>query len=222
MNWKKFVVLSSSLSMLLLTLTYCAVVGATPEERWTVYDMEPFNGLKITVDAPCQADPDENITITVRAEVSGKVYIEYIYVKIYRLINETNDVLAEFSFIEKSDLTVPHTVDYAVTIPNNTSPGLTYGVIEWQWTYMGITVTPPPAGFTVTYVRNLELEELRAAYDELNATYNSLLANYTKLKNYKSELGATRNLMYIFVATTIVSAATAFILLVRRPKRVWT
>jgi len=215
MKRKRIIILPLILSMLLLTLTCINVVGAMPEERRIVYSMEYFNGLKVTVEAPYQADPSENITVTVRAETSGNVHIEYIYLKIYRLINETDDVLAEFTCIEKSDLTVSRNVDYIVTIPNNTSPGLTYGIIRWRWTYMGITVTPPPAGFVVTYVRNLELEELQAAYDEL-------LANYTKLKNYKSELGATRNVMYLFVATTVVSAATAFILLIRRPKRLWT
>jgi len=214
MDCKKVVVLS--LLMLLFTLTYSAVVRATPEERRTVYSMEYFLGLRVTVEAPYQVDPSENITITARAETLGNVYVEYIYVDIYGLRNETEEIqLAEFTCVEKSDLTVPRNVDYVVTIPNNTSPGLTYGVIRWKWTYMGVTVTPPPVGFTATYVKNVELEGLQTAYE-------SLLANYTKLENYKSDLGSTRNVMYILVATTVVSAATVFILLLRRPKRLWT
>jgi hypothetical protein len=223
MNCKKVVVLSLCLSTLLLTLAYSAVVGATSEERRIVYSTEYFNGLSVTIEAPYQAYPGDNITVTVRVEASGNVYVEYIYVSIYALRNETEEFqLAEFPCVEKSDLVVSHQVDYTVTIPNNTSPGLTYGVIRWEWTYMGITVAPPPAGFTVTYVRNLELEDLQEAYDELNATYHSLLANCTELEDYKGELGATRNLMYIFVATTVVSAATVFVLLMRRPKRLWS
>ena len=218
MNCKKFVILSLGLSMLLLTLTYGAVVRAAPEGRRTVYSMEYFLGLRVTVEAPYQADPGENITVTVRAEVSGDTHVEFIHVSIYGLKNETEEIsLAGISIYAVP----PHEYNCTVTIRNDTSPGLIYGIIEWRWTHEGVTITPPPAGFVVTYVNNLELEELQAAYDELNATYNSLLANYTKLKNYKSELGSTRNLMYIFVATTVVSAITALVLLLRRPKRLW-
>jgi len=129
MNCKNVVVLSLGLSMLLLTLTYGAVVRATPEKRRTVYSMEYFNGLRVTVEAPYQADPGENITITVRAEASGNVYVEYIYVNIYEMRNETEEVqLAEFPCVEKSDLTMSLKVDYVVTIPKNTSPGLTSAI----------------------------------------------------------------------------------------------
>ena len=242
MDLKKVVVLSLGLSMLLLTLTYGTVARATPEERRTVYSMD-FLGLKVTVEAPYQANPSENITITVRAESSGNVYVEYIYVNIYGLRNETEEIqLAGFPCVEKSDLTVPRKVDYVVTIPNNTSPGLLYGImrmeVEKDVSGMVMKIRSPPAGFVVTYVKNLEFEELQAAYeelnatynlkleelreahDELNATYNSLLENYTRLDSkYAGELGGARNLMYVFAGTTLVSAATAAILFLRRPKK---
>jgi len=228
MNCKNVVVLSLGLSMLLLTLTYGAVVRATPEERRTVYEIDSL-GLKVSIVAPYLAYPGENITVTVNvtAEASGDIDVEYIHVNIYGLRNETEEISPPLADIYIS--TVPYQHDHIITIPNDTSPGLLYGIIEWgEWSVQfpggGMKVTienPPPAGFVVTYVKNLELEELQAAYDELNATHNSLLANYTKSKNYKGELGSTRNLMYIFVATTVVSAATAVVLLMRRPKRSW-
>jgi len=116
---------------------------------------------------------------------------------------------------------VPYHVDHIITVPNDTCPGLLYGVIEWgdlivQFSLGEVKIeNPPPSGFVVTYVKNVELEGLQAAYD-------TLLANYTKLENYKSDLGSTRNVMYILVATTVVSTATVLILLLRRPKRLWT
>ena len=222
MNCKKVVVLSLSLSMLLLTLTYGAVVRATSEERRTVYEMDSL-GLKVRVVAPYLADPGENITVTVNvtAEDLGSIDFEYIRISIRGLRNETEEISPPLADIYIS--TVPYQYDHIITIPNDTSPGLLYGIIEWgEWSVQfpggGMKVTienPPPAGFVVTYVKNLELEELQVDYD-------SLLANYTKLENYKTELGSTRNLMYIFVATTVVSAATVFIILMRRPKRLWT
>ena len=215
MNRKKVVVLSLSLSVLLLTLTYGAVVRATPEERRIVYEMDSL-GFKLNIIAPYFADPGENITVTVTAPASdGSAHGR---INIYGQKNETEAI--SLADIPIQINTVPYQGNHTITIPNDTCAGLLYGIIEWEeWSvqFPGGKVTienPPPAGFVVTYVKNVELEELQAAYD-------SLLANYTTLKDYKSELGSTRNLMYIFVATTVVSAITALVLLLRRPKRLW-
>ena len=220
MNCKKVVVFG--LLMLSLTLTYGAVVRATSEERRPVYEMNSL-GLKVSIAAPYFADPGENITVSVNvtAEASGSIDFGYIRIRICGLINETEEISPPLEDIYITS--VPYQYDHIITIPNDTCPGLLYGTIEWgEWNVQfpggGMKVTidnPPPAGFVVTYVKNVELEELQGAYD-------SLLANYTKYENYKSELGSTRNLMYIFVATTVVSAATVFIILLRRPKRLWT
>jgi len=222
MDCKKVAVLSLILSMLLLTLTYGAVVRATSEDRRPVYEVDSL-GLKVSIVAPYVADPGENITVTINvtADASGDVEVEYIHVNIHGLRNETEEISPPLAGIYIN--TVPYHVDHIITVPNDTCPGLLYGVIEWgEWSVQfpggGMKVTienPPPSGFVVTYVKNVELEGLQAAYD-------SLLANYTKLENYKSDLGSTRNVMYILVATTVVSAATVLILLLRRPKRIWT
>ncbi len=221
MKRKKVILLVLYLLALLLTLTYSVAAKATPEETRIVYSMD-FLGLKVNVVAPYFANPGENITVTVMAEGSGNIDINYVRLNVYALRNETD----EFSLLEISISAVPHQGDYVITIPNDTSPGLLYGKINWRWYTesqgMGVTIAPPPAGFTVTYIRNLELEELQGAYDELNATYHSLLANYTGLKNYEGELGATRNVVYIFIATTVIAAATLLIFLMRRPKRDWS
>ena len=215
MNCKKVVVLSLGLSMLLLTLTYGAVVRATSEERRTVYETDSPD-FKLNIIAPYFADPGENITVTVTASASGGISITYIHISIHGLINETEEISPPLEEIHIT--TVPYQANHTIMIPNETAPGLLYGTIDWEWseqlshgTYI---TTPPPAGFVVTYVTNVELEKLQEALDEL-------LAENEKLRKYEGELGSTRNLMYIFVATTVVSAATAFILLIRRPKRLW-
>jgi hypothetical protein len=207
--------------MLFLTSTYGAGVRATSEERRPVYEIDSL-GLKVSIVAPYVADPGENITVAfnVTAEASSDIDVEYIRVSIYGLRNETEEFSLPLLDIYIS--TVPYQIDQVVTIPNDTCPGLLYGVIEWgEWSVrfpggMKVTIENPPlAGFVVTYVKNVELQEVQAAYD-------SLLANYTKMENYQSELGSTRNVMYVLVATTVVSAATVFIILMRRPKRPWT
>lgn len=221
MGCKKVVVLSLILLMLLLPLKFGAAAGATSEERRLVYEVDSL-GLKVSVVAPYIADPGENITVTINvtADASGDVEVEYIHVNIYGLRNVTEEISASLANIYIN--VVPYQVDHVLTIPNDTCPGLLYGTIEWgEWSMQfpggGMKVTienPPTAGFVVTYVKNVEHEALQAAYD-------SLLANQTKLENYQSELGSTRNVMYILVATTVISAATVFLLLIRRPKRPW-
>jgi len=62
---------------------------------------------------------------------------------------------------------------------------------------------------------------LQNTYASLDSDYDSLLADYDALKSKSvSELGTSRNLMYVFVATTIVFVATSIILLARKPKSV--
>jgi len=57
--------------------------------------------------------------------------------------------------------------------------------------------------------------ELLAKYDDLNATYYGLLAYYD---NLKIELNNIRNLMYIFIITTIIFTATTVYFARRKPK----
>jgi len=231
MNYKKVVVSSLILSTLLVTLGFCTVVGSATEERRTVYDMEYFLGLRVSVEAPYEVNPGENITVTVRAEASDSIYVDHIYVNIYRL-NETEEIsLANITCVEKEYLTGLRTVNQIVTVPNDTPPGLTYGIIRWKWkapsiVYSGVEfsleVSPPPAGFIVTYVKNIEFENLQTAYNTLNETYQSLLGNYTELESkYQGKLTGTRNVMYAFIATTLVSAVTAMFLIIRRPRERW-
>jgi hypothetical protein len=222
MDYKKAAILGSILSMLLLTLTYDTVVGATSEERRPVYEAESL-GLKVRIVAPYAANPGENITVSINvtADSSGGVEVEYIHVNIHGLRNETEEISTPLASIYINNM--PYQVDQVIMIPNHTCPGLLYGIIEWgKWSVQfpggGMKVTienPPPAGFVVTYVKNLELEELQAIYD-------SLLVNYTKLESNRSDLGSTRNVMYLLVATTVVSVATVLVLLIRRPKQLWT
>jgi len=63
---------------------------------------------------------------------------------------------------------------------------------------------------------------LQKKYTSLDSDYKSQLADYESLKSeYEAsvgELGTSRNLMYVFVVTTIVFIATSIILFARKPK----
>ena len=219
MTLKKLCVMM--LCTFLLTLAFSGVGKSAPEETKNVYHID-YGGLTIDITAPIQAYPGENISITVTTEAVTQIDIEYIYVRIYGLVNATTEVtLSNITHIEDSPLTF-HEAEYDIAIPDNLSPGLTYGLISCEWDFMGSPEKIPSSGFTLTYIKNMALEQLQAEYDELNATYQSVVQENTELKSgSKEEVDSTRNLMYIFIATTVVASITVVVLLLRKPKKVW-
>jgi hypothetical protein len=196
---------------------------AAPEDMQDVYYLE-YGGLKIDVRAPVQAYAGDNITVTVNTEaVVAQIYIKYINIDLYGRLDGTNEIyLAQITHIENSSLS-SYEAEYDVAIPVDLSPGLTYGIISCEWELMGSPQKIPPSGFALTYVQNIELEQLQTEYEELNATHQSLLQNYSEIEsNFKGEVDSTRNLLYIFVFTTVIASITVVVLLMRKPQRVWT
>jgi hypothetical protein len=210
-----------ALCTFLLTLAFCGVGKSAPEETNNVYHID-YGGLTIDITAPIQAYPGENISITVTTEAVTQIDIEYIYVRIYGLVNATTELtLSNITHIEDSPLTF-HEATYNIAIPDNISPGLTYGIISCKWDFMDSPEKIPSSGFALTYIKNVALEQLQAEYDELNTTYQSVVQENTELKSgIKEEVDSTRNLMYIFIATTVVASITVVVLLMRKPKKVW-
>jgi hypothetical protein len=209
------------ISVFLLTLCFCGIVKSEIEEIINVYNIE-YGGLKIDITAPVKAYPGENINITVISETITQIYIEYIYIKIYGLVNATTEIaLADITHVEGSSEN-NHEAKYNITIPDNISPGLTYGMINCEWDFMGAPQKIPSSGFVMTYINNVALETLQADFEELSTVHQAIVQNYTELESeYDQEVGSTRNLVYVFVATTVVAAITVFVLLMRKPKKVW-
>jgi hypothetical protein len=204
----------------LFTLAFSGIGSSAPEDMHNVYSLE-YGGLEVEVWAPYQARPGDTIDVTVSTKAADHIYVKYLNVDFYGVENASTEVtLAEITHLENSSLT-SHEAEYEITIPDQISTGLTYGEISCEWELMGAPAKIPRSGFVLTYIENTEFEELQRDYDELNATYHSTLEDYTQLSKDKGEVDSTRNLMYIFVATTIVATITVGVLLVRKPKKVW-
>jgi len=207
----------------LLTLTFSGVARSAPEEMLNVYYLE-YGGLKIDISAPVTAYYGENITVSVKTEaVVSQIFIKYINIDIYGRVNATTEIyLDQITHLTNSSLS-SYEAQYDVAIPDNLSPGLTYGIISCEWDLMGSPQKIPSSGFALTYVQNIDLEQLEAEYEELNVTHQSLIQNYTALEStLEGTVGATRNLLYVFVATTVVASITVVVLLMRKPQRVWS
>jgi hypothetical protein len=206
----------------LLTLAFSGVGKSAPKEAPSVYYLE-YGGLTIDIRAPDQAYPGENITVTVKTEaVVTQIYVKYINVDLYGVVNATTEVyLDQITHLKNSSLS-SHDVQYNIKIPDNLCPGLTYGNVSCEWEALGASFEILSSGFVLTYVKNVALEQLQAEYDELNATHQSILEEYTELKSgIKEEVDSTRNLMYVFIVTTVVASITVVVLLMRKPKKVW-
>jgi hypothetical protein len=159
----------------------------------------------------------------VKAEAITEIFVKYIQIRIIGALNATNKItLREIIHLENSSFTSSYEVNYALAIPNDLAPGLTFGIVSCEWELMESPQKIPESGFSLTFIRNMDLEQLQTEYDALNATYFSLLQTYTELEsNIKEDVDSSRNLMYVFIATTIIACITIFILLMRKPKKIW-
>ncbi len=211
------------LCVFLLTLAFSGVANAVSQETQTVTPLD-YGGLRIDIAAPVHARPGDNITVTVRTSASDvqQIYINYITLNLYGVINATNRVaLAEIDHLDDVPLAI-HEIYYNITIPADLSPGLTYGEVSCNWKALGVSFEILSSGFVLTYIEDVALEQLQADYDELCATHESILEEYNKLKSeVHGDSDSTRNLMYVFIATTIVASITVVVLLMRKPKKVW-
>jgi hypothetical protein len=212
-----------TLCAFLLTLAFSGIGYADPQPTKIVTPLN-YGGLKIDITAPVQARPGDNITVTVRTSASDvqQVYINYITIELYGIVNVTDRVLlAQIDHLSEVPLSI-HEIHYNITIPDNISPGLTYGDVSCNWKALGVSFEILSSGFVLTYIEDVELEQLQTDYDELSATHESILEEYNQLKSeVHGDSDSSRNLMWVFIATTIVASITVFVLLLRKPKRVW-
>jgi hypothetical protein len=218
-----------ALCTFLLILTFCGVGKSAPEEMHSVYD-NTYGGLHIIVVAPVEAYPGENITVTVKTNVSDvqQIYVNYFNLKFRGAVNTTTILTFEQIMHLTNVFISSNETQYNITIPDNISPGLIFGEISCEWKALGVSFEIPSSGFALTYIKNIALEQLQAEYNELNATHQSMLQNYTEMESTYNQLESdikdvenTRTLMYIFIATTIVASITVVVLLMRKPKKVW-
>ena len=216
------------LTIPLLTLTFGSIVQfaiSEPQTRlaWS-YESED---ILVEVYAPSQAYPGDVVPISVKVNATADLLDVYVILEIFGSKYENCSYwnTTSFSVLWNEDLDAGEgiTEKYDLEVPADADPGLVYGHMVWKWMTLDLQEYSKYDSFSVTYLKNKDFEELQNEHAELQSTYEELNASYTELKSkHQSEIGGTRNLMYLFVATTIVSAATVVVILIRRPKRLWT
>jgi hypothetical protein len=234
MNNKKIVTLLAL--MFLSPLASVSIAKAETQLVWSSPD--EWEGIDVEIYAPYQAYPGDNITMRVKVGATKNLNDTYVTVGIDGSKSEGHDTWTTYVYVlSDEDLLIGKDRDqnFTLNIPSDVSPGSIYGHIYCEWRTYSVPVPKSYSeedSFEVTYLKSKELGQLKVDYEELNASYWELNSNYTELNSTYTELeekfsarsgalSGTRNLMYAFIATTAVSAATAIFLFIRRPKERW-
>ena len=218
----------------ILTSSLARPATSDSSEMLTCYTLD-FGGLLVEVKAPTIAWPGDIINITVYTQVSANIHMNFINVNFSCLGGNLTKVplLNTTSTLTNVDLDVGfiNETNYKILIPNNTLPGMIYGVIWYDWYIRGSVPDNHqilPKAFPATFIENKVYIELKKDYEELENYYTSLISNYSDLqeryqelqKSVTGESNAT-SLMYLFLITTGIFVATTILLMVKQPKSTW-
>jgi len=228
--------LSASIVLLFASISLSTVAYSQTEERKICYSLN-WGVFRIEIVAPVQAWPGDTINITINAEASTEIHIEFINAVVSCLKdNLTETPIGTINFLENFDFSSGEKYEqhYEVSISVDALPGLIHGKLQYSWYIKGDirTYFEDVDVFQVTFVQNKAYEELRQAYDALNgfaedleANYTSLEANYTDLQQKFQQITDNQivqnnatGLMYLFLITTGIFVVTTILLIVRRPK----
>ena len=211
-------------SVFVFSFTICA---AASESQARLAWSHVTEDILVEVHAPTQAYPGDAVPLSVRVNATADLRDVYVILWIsgsrYENCTDWNATYFEVLYGARLDSGEAVYNEYDLEIPSDADPGLVYGHVVCKWMTLDLQDHSKYDSFSVTYLRNKVFEELESEHAEFENTYEELNASYIELKTkHEGEIGGTRNLMYLFVATTAFSAATAFVLLFRRPKRPWT
>jgi len=224
-NKKLPILLILMISLWISTFGSSISSGIADNQARLAWLYEP-EGISIQVYAPPQAYPGDVVPLTVKVNATEDLLDVYVILEIfgskYENCSHWNTTSFKVLWNENLNASEGVTKEYNLEVPSDADPGLVYSYIICKWMTLDLDEYSKYDSFSVTYLENKDFETLRNEYAELQNKYEDLNASYTELKSkHQSEIGSTRNLVYILAATTIVSAITAFILLMRRPKRLW-
>lgn len=188
--------------------------------------------------------PNDILTLETRIEAKTNVYFSHLTLNVYGVKEVEgefiSDVIGNITVLSGIGLArgAVRAEEFELTIPEDTLPGLLYSVVSAVfaegeeldgWVVIKTPETCLYDDFTLVYVKNKPFENLQEDYNELlnkfnnlNSTYDQLQLNYNSLESDHASLQSgyhnTRNLVYIFMATTIILIAITVYFAKRKPK----
>jgi hypothetical protein len=230
-----------TLALLALLIT-CLTCNVNAEATTRVYTYS-FAGFKVKIEYPFETYPNQNITINVAVKALANLIVNYTQLDLYVLNNETREETLFYSIHHISEPKLLNGGEwfnktYEVFIPEY-AINLVYSKLILKWTLRGIgeaTSYERELLVLLSYLRSLELENLRnenAMLKEnltilqnnvtnLNNTLTELRNNLTDIqKRYEGELSGTRSTVAVLAITTVFFLATTAYLIFRKPKQYW-
>jgi len=224
-------------SALMLTLLFLAVISLARPSRTDTVETQTcytfnYGCLLVEVEAPATAWPGDTINVTVRANASAKIHVDFINVNFSCLRGNLEKVplLSTTTTLENVDLDWGslNETRYKLEIPDDALPGLIYGMVWYDWYIKGSIPDHHqifPKAFPATFIENEAYIELKEDYGILESAYTTLESNYTDLQEEYHELESkiaggnnATNLMYLFLITTGIFVVTSILLMIRRSK----
>ncbi len=186
-----------------LTLALALIRNATaqsPSEMQTFFSKD-YAGISIAVNATIETIPGGNTAIGLWINcTSAGVKVDYLNLSVYGFKSGKEKILLNFTCaLPNAPISLNQTIEYNVSIPNDVW-GATYGEL-----YLKYAIVDQPiernAGFHMTIVRNVYLEELEQQLKSLNESYQQLnntleQLNQTFWESFQMNL-STENLAYL-------------------------
>jgi hypothetical protein len=215
---------------------------ASGSDQTGSYEYGLYN-LKIHIENPPEAYPDQNLTINVTAEATARLTINYTAIELYTFNGSTMNG-ESFAYIEFINYSNPlflsggqssYKTSYNETIPAS-ALNVVYGKLTLVWTEMGTEESNAytrQTTFIVASVYSLELQRLtdlvpklqkqnailRRNVTDMNDTLAQTLNDLADAKNhYEGDIGNTRSVATLLGVTTVFFVATTAYLIMRKPK----
>lgn len=224
---------------------YTAKVQASAENMETFFNSE-IPGIIIQVNATRETQPAGNITFTLRLEGRTDVYVEELNLSVFGFERGENKTLMESITKNDFSLNTISSKEYNRTfvVPQRVW-GVSYGEISLTYRAKlgGLKLIFPQLtfGFTMTYIKNVYLENMEEKLENLTSTYEQLSQTFWKsfgmnlteenlvqlnetyrlLQGSQSELDNTKRVATILAITTVIFVATTLYLVMRKPKERW-
>lgn len=180
------------LTLILTSVLIQGVAAKNHAENMQTFYQEEFLGLEIKISATREAEPGENITVTIRVRCTAEnVEVDYLYLNFsgFRDGQEKMSLRNIMYIHEKVSLVSGQVLEnnYTIYMPENVW-GIIYGELSFKQSEGVLSIEIPHIGFTMTRVENVLLERLEEQLENLNKAYEQLNENYMKLNKTCNEL----------------------------------
>ena len=219
----------------MLTLGFFASVKAQePQGSVQAFYDSTVSGIRIQANATTEAQPGDNITVTVMLTGETQVDVANFNFSIFGFLNDTDEVL--LANMSDSGFQLNNTSRFyglpPFLVPQWVS-GRIYGEITLVNSAKYGPVTVNNDGFIcyfpMTNSKNVYFEGLEAMVSNLTQEYQNLNQNYTELEQKlnatlqgnTNDLDNTRTVAAVLGVTTVVFVATTMYLILRRSKQYW-